>query len=127
MNRVSNKTTAQNKASHKTTVQKNTSINTGSWTEVSGIAYIIINTFGERKQYSTAIARKDEAGKYAKEYVRIIPCQGCAFPAEQGEHRIIGNLSFRDFSNKNGEEVRELCIYAREIIPIEDVTDDIPF
>lgn len=98
-----------------------------SWTDVSGLAYIIINTFGDRKQYSTAIVRKDEAGKYSKEYVRIIPCQGCAFPAEQGEYKITGNLSFRDYHKKTGEEVRELCIYAREIIPVENVTDDIPF
>lgn len=117
-----------NRGSKKTTDQQTSKYtSTGSWTEVSGIAYIIINTFGERNQYSTAIARKDEAGKYAKEYVRIIPCQGCAFPAEQGEHKIIGTLSFRDYYRKTGEEVRELCIYARQITPIEDVTDDIPF
>ena len=117
-----------NKVNKKTTDQQATKyFSSRSWTEVSGIAYIIINTFGERKQYSTAITRKDEAGKYAKEYVRIIPCQGCAFPAEQGEHKIIGNLSFRDYSKKTREEVRELCIYAKEIIPVEDVTDDIPF
>lgn len=118
MNKVSKKTTEQQ-------APKYTS--TRSWTDVSGLAYIIINTFGERKQYSTAIARKDEAGKYAKEYVRIIPCHGCAFPSEQGEHKIIGTLSFRDYSKKTGEEVRELCIYAKEIIAVEDVTDDIPF
>ena len=117
-----------NKTSKKTTDQQAQKyISSRSWTKISGIAYIIINTFGERKQYSTAIARKDEAGKYAKEYVRIIPCQGCAFPAEQGEHKIIGTLSFRDYYRKTGEEVRELCIYARQITPIEDVTDDIPF
>ena len=115
MNRVTKKTTDQ---------QAQKYISSRSWTEISGIAYIIINTFGERKQYSTAIARKDEAGKYAKEYVRIIPCQGCAFPAEQGEHKIIGTLSFRDYYRKTGEEVRELCIYARQITPIEDVTDE---
>ena len=117
-----------NKTSKKTTTQQEKKYtSTRSWTDVSGLAYIIINTFGERKQYSTAIARKDEAGKYAKEYVRIIPCHGCAFPEEQGEHKIIGNLSFREYFKKNGEEVRELCIYAQEIIPVEDVTDDITF
>lgn len=116
-----------NKTSKSTVQKQNNNINTGAWTEIRGLAYIIINTFGERKQYSTAIARKDEAGEYAKEYVRIIPCQGCTFPAEQGEHKIIGNLSFRDYCRKTGEEVRELCIYAQELIPVENVTDDIPF
>ena len=114
-----------NRASKKTNEQKNK--NTGAWTKVSGIAYIIINTFGDRKQYSTAINRKNNDNTYAKEYVRIIPCQGCPAPEEPGEHKIIGNLSFMDYSKRTGEEVRELCIYAQEIIPVEDVTDDIPF
>lgn len=109
------------KTSKKTTSQSNKNLTTGAWTEVSGLAYIIINTFGERKQYSTAIGRKNEAGNYVKEFVRIIPCQGCAAPDVQGEHKIIGNLSFRDYYKKTGEEVRELCIYARQITPVEDV------
>lgn len=112
--------------SNKKTTDQQTNKNTGVWTEISGIAYIIINTFSDRKSYSTSITRKNDDDTYAKEYVRIIPCQGCAAPCENGEHKIIGNLSFRDYTKKNGDEIRELCIYARQITPVED-NDDLPF
>lgn len=96
------------------------------WTYVTGYIYIIVHDTQKSRWYTTSISRKTEDG-YLTEYIRIYPCKGCDIPEDSGEYNIKGDLSFREYTDNNGNCNRQLCIYAEEITEVLNNNDDISY